>query len=137
MRTGRRKPFLIIPGVFMGLSAMGALLFNNPVLIFLTVACFGVFSNLQVPTLFTIPMELKNTSPRMGVLTINAMQCGGTLGAFAGPLIVGYLADVTGSYLPGFIICAVLSLSLFVVGLLLPETGPEARKATVTHKTAG
>ena len=132
MLIGRRKPFLIIPGVFMGLSAISALLFNNPALIFLTVACFGVFSNLQTPTLFTIPMELKNTSPRTGVTIVNAMQCGGTLGAFVGPLIVGYLADTTGSYLPGFIICAVISLSLLVVGLLLPETGPKAKKATVT-----
>ena len=136
MRIGRRKPFIIIPGIFMGMSAMSALLFNNPALIFLTVACFGVFANLQTPTLFTIPMELQNASPRMGVLIINAMQCGGTLGAFVGPLIVGYLADTTGSYLPGFVICAVISLSLLVAGLLLPETGPKARKTKVTDEAA-
>lgn len=35
--------------------------------------------------------------------------------------MVGYLTDLTG-------FCAVLSLSLLVVGLLLPETGPGARK---------
>ena len=129
MRTGRRKPLLIISGVFMGVSAMGALLFNNPWMIFLTVAGFGVFSNLQTPTLFTIPMELKNVPPRTGALIINAMQSGGTLGAFAGPLVVGYLTDITGSYLPGFTICAVISLSMLVAGLLLPETGPAARHA--------
>lgn len=129
MRTGRRKPFIVIPGIFMGVSAISALLFNSPALIFLTVACFGVLSNVQTPTLFTIPMELKNASPRTGVLIINAMQTGGTIGAFAGPLIVGYLADVTGSYLPGFIICAVISLSLLVTGLLLPETGPKGKKS--------
>ena len=130
-RIGLRRPFIIIPGIFMGISAISALSFNNPALISLTVACFGVFCNLQTPTLFTIPMELKNSSPRTGVLIINAMQVGGTLGAFIGPLIVGYLADATGSYLPGFIICAVVSLSLLVAGLLLPETGPKARKARV------
>lgn len=134
MRTGRRKPFLIIPGVFMGLSAMSALLCNNPVSIFLTVACFGVFSNLQTPTLFTIPMELQNASLRTGVLIISVMQCGGSLGNFIGPLIVGYLADMTGSYLPGFIVCAVISLTLLAAALLLPETGPKARKVKVTEE---
>ena len=64
-------------------------------------------------------------------LVISAMQCAGNFGNFVGPLIVGYLADMTGSYLPGFIISATLSLSLLVAGLLLPETGPKARKATI------
>ena len=114
MRIGRRKPFLIIPGVFMGLSAISAVLFNNQALILLTVAAFGVFSNLQTPALFTIPMELPNTSPRKGVLIISAMQCGGNFGNFVGPLVVGYLADITGSYLPGFIVCAALSSTLLV-----------------------
>ncbi len=43
MQLGRRKPFLIVPGVFMGLSALSAVLFNNPVVIYLSVALFGIF----------------------------------------------------------------------------------------------
>ena len=53
------------------------------------------------------------------------MQSGGNLGNFVGPLLVGYLADVTGSYLPGFFTAASFSLTLLVAGLLLPETGPK------------
>ncbi len=60
-----------------------------------------------------------------------ALQCGGNFGTFMGPLITGYLADLTGSYLPGIIIFAVFSLSLLVAGLMLPETGPAARKNTL------
>ena len=41
LRIGLRKPFLIIPGIFMGLSALGAVLFNNPVAIYLAIASFG------------------------------------------------------------------------------------------------
>jgi len=128
MRVGRRKPFLIIPGIFMGVSAISAVLFNNPALIIISVASFGIFSYLQTPTLFTIPMELPNVSPRMGVLVISAMQSGGNIGNVIGPLVVGYLADTTGSYLPGFIICAVFSLGLLAAGLLLPETGYKAKR---------
>lgn len=128
MRLGRRKPFLIVSGVFTGLSALSAVLFNNPVIIYLSVALFGIFGNLQAPSLFTIPMELPDMSLRSGVIVVSVMQVGGNLGNFISPLIVGYLADITGSYLPGFITFSVISLSLLVAGLLLPETGPKARK---------
>jgi len=45
LRFGRRRPFLIIPGIFMGLSAVCAVLFNNQAAIYLAVACFGLFGN--------------------------------------------------------------------------------------------
>ena len=131
IRLGRRKPFLIVPGIFMGVAALSSVMFSNPLLIYVSVALFGVFSSLQAPTLFTIPMELPNCSPRTGALVISVMQCGGNLGNFIGPLLVGYLADMTGSYLPGFITCAVFSLSLLVAGVLLPETGPKAKPVAV------
>jgi MFS family permease len=128
LRVGRRKPFLIIPGIFIGLSALSAVLFNNPVVIFLSVAAFGIFANLQSASLFTIPIELHKTSHRTGTIVIFVMLVAGNAGNFIGPLLVGYLADLTGSYLPGFIIAAVISLGLLVAGLLLPETGPRARR---------
>ena len=129
MRVGRRKPFLIIPGIFIGLSAVIAVLFNNAVSIYLSVACFGVFANLQSASLFTIPIELHKNSHRTGTIVIFVMLVVGNIGNFIGPLVVGYLADLTGSYLPGFSICALISLGLLAAGLLLPETGPRARKA--------
>jgi MFS family permease len=128
LRVGRRRPFLIISGIFMGLSALGAILFNNLWVIYVCVTLFGIFGNLHSPTLFTIPLELPNISPRTGSIIIFMMLVGGNFGNFIGPLFVGYLTDITGSYLPGFIICAVISFSLLLAGLLLPETGPLAKK---------
>ena len=135
LRLGRRKPFLIIPGILMGASAISAILFNNPAVIFIAIACFGFFSNLQNPSLFTIPLELPNISPRTGAVVISIMLVGGNFGNFVGPLLVGYLADLTGSYLPGFIICAVMPMSLLAAGLLLPETGPKAWQKIETPTT--
>jgi len=128
LRIGRRRPFLIIPGIFLGISALGAVLFNNQAIIYLAVACFGLFGNLHSASLFTIPIELHPNSHRTGTIVIFVMLLMGNIGNFIGPLVVGYLADLTGSYLPGFIISAVISLGLLVAGLLLPETGPKAIK---------
>jgi MFS family permease len=126
VRVGKRRIFIILPGIFMGFTAIAAVLFNNMLVIYASVTLFGVFSNLQTPSLFSIPMELPETSMKSGVAIMSVMQCGGNLGNFFGPLLVGYLADITGSYLPGFFIAAALSLSLLAAGLLLPETGPKA-----------
>jgi MFS family permease len=136
MRFGRRKPFVILSGALVGVSAMSAVLFNNPVIIFISVAMFGIVGNIQNPTLFTIPMELPNMSLRSGVIVISVMQCGGNLGNFAGPLIVGYIADLTGSYIPGFLISAILSLSLLAAGILLPETGPKGKTSILKNLPA-
>ena len=129
MRIGRRRPMLILSGSFMGLAALSAVFFNNPAIIFLSVGLFGLFGNLQNPSLFTIPMELPNMSLRSGIMVISVMQVGGNMGNFLSPLAVGYLTDLTGSYLPGFIIFALLSSTSLLAGLLLPETGPKAKTA--------
>ena len=130
MRLGLRKPFLLIPGLLMGLVALGCLMFNNPAIILVSVALFGIFSSIQTASIFTIPMELPGVTPRTGAVVLALALTVGNVGGFMGPLIVGYLADLTGSYMPGFIICCALSLSLFVGGVLLPETGPRAKKVT-------
>jgi MFS transporter, CP family, cyanate transporter len=127
VRIGKRKPFLVLSGIFFGLSALCAILINNSVSIYISVALFGVFGNLHNPSLFTIPMELPDTPLRSGIAIFSVMQCGGNLGNFVGPLMVGYISDATGSYLPGFVLAVVASYSLLVAGLLLPETGPQAR----------
>ena len=47
--------------------------------------------------------------------------------AIIGPMTVGFMTDGFGSFIPGFMLWAVLSLGLLGVGLMVPETGPRAR----------
>ncbi|UCC16493.1 MAG: MFS transporter [Dehalococcoidales bacterium] len=127
-RLGRRRPFMIIAGLGTGLAALFAVLFNNPAAIYAGVTLFGIFGGICVSSWFTIPMEIPGMSVRSGVIVIAMMQVGGNLGNFISPLVVGALVDSTGSYLPGFLTFIVLSFGMMVAGLLLPETGPAARK---------
>jgi cyanate permease len=129
-RLGRRKPFLIISGIFTGIAGLFSILFNIPVVIYTSVTLFGIFGAIHISSIFTIPMEIPNIPLRSGVIVIAMMLVGGNLGNFISPLIVGYFVDVTGSYLPGFIIFIVLSFILMIAGILLTETGPGGRTIT-------
>ncbi|MBM4433260.1 MAG: MFS transporter, partial [Chloroflexi bacterium] len=128
MRLGLRKPLVVVSGLMVGLAGLGCFMVNNPVVVSVALAVYGIFGVIYTPSVFTIPMELPDMTPQTGSLVLALALAAGNLGSFMGPLIVGYLADLTGSYLPGFLICCLLSLSLLVGGLLLPETGPRARE---------
>lgn len=119
----RRKPFLIIPGLLLGPFALMCVFFNNLVVIYICIACYGILNSIYGPTLFTIPFEIYKDSPRTAAMVAFTVQITGNIGNFIAPLMVGYLVDITGSFLPGFIISAVLSLFMLLAGLLLPETG--------------
>ena len=67
-------------------------------------------------------------SPQATAVVIATAMAISNFAGFAGPLIVGFLTDLFGSYLPGLVVCSLLSWSLFVGGLLLPETGPKAKR---------
>lgn len=127
LRFRRRRLFLIVPGLFLGIFAMCAVLFNNLVVIYLAIACYGIMNSLYGPTLFTIPFELYSDSPRTASLVAFTVQIAGNTGNFIAPLMVGYITDATGSFLPGFFVSAALSLLLPLAGFLLPETSEMTR----------
>ena len=45
----------------------------------------------------------------------------GSLLAVVSPTSVGYVTDITGSYLPGFSFWAIIASGLLICGLILPE----------------
>jgi cyanate permease len=67
-------------------------------------------------------------SSRVAIIFASIMTLGGIVN-FIAPLVVGAVADLTGSFVPGLALFAVLAWGLGVVGFLLPETGPGRRAA--------
>jgi cyanate permease len=123
-RGGARRPFLVISGLLMPVAAVGTFVSDEPLLLFPSAALLGVAAWLYFPVAFTIPMELPGMTPeRAGVAVATALSIG-NVAAFASPLLVGVLRDLTGGFGVGLTICALLPLSLVAVGLLLrPSRG--------------
>ncbi len=123
MRVVRRRPFLIIPGVVGGLAGFATFLLAGSGAVYPALLLLGFGGWFYLPLLFTIPMEAPDAVPERVSLVLATI---GTLGgflSFVAPLAVGMLTDALGSYIPGFAIFAVLSWSLVVAGVMLPETG--------------
>jgi MFS family permease len=130
VRFQRRKPLLIVPGVMLGLSALGSFLPSNVALIYPSVFMLGFMAWFWSPILFSIPMELPGATPE------KVAMVWGTVGTFASvmgsisPLTVGAIRDTTGSYVPGFLVWSAFSILFLVAVLLLPETGRTSRRQT-------
>jgi len=76
-----------------------------------------------VPTLLTRTMVLTGRDPERVAVVWGLLITFGGLGMFVAPIMVGTLRDLTGGYLPGFLISSVAALGLLIAGIGMPQTG--------------
>lgn len=125
-RLGVRRPFILGSGAIVGIAGAGTYLADSPPLIVLALIVAGACSMLFFPVLTTTAMELPGMTPStLGVVLGLAIGLANGMG-FIAPFVVGLSADLTGSLVPGFLVWSAGSLSLFVAGMMLPETGRRA-----------
>ncbi len=75
-------------------------------MIYVSVAALGVGSWFYIPTLFTLPLKIQWVSPeRLAVIYGSVMTFSG-IAMFLSPILVGAMRDYSGSFLPGFLVCA-------------------------------
>ena len=123
MRAGRRRPFLVLPGALAGFAGLGSILLAGTPGVYVAVVALGFVSWFYLPALLTIPMELPGATETQAAVMLGTLLSVGSIFTFAAPLVVGISTDYLGTYIPGLALFAVLSWSLLVSGLLLPETG--------------
>ncbi|MBI2165253.1 MAG: MFS transporter [Chloroflexi bacterium] len=134
-RVGLRKPFMIVPGLVMGLSGLGTFLLAAPSAAFVSFLVFYSCNRLSTPAVLAVPSELPGmTSERVGVVWGVAFAMGASF-AFVSPPLIGLIRDLTGSFIPGLAFGALIAFSLALAGLLLPETGPRARRKMALAKS--
>jgi ACS family tartrate transporter-like MFS transporter len=85
------------------------------------------------PPLWAMPtMFLSGSAAAVGIATINSI---GNLGGFAGPWVIGWIRDRTGSFTGGLVFVAALLVVSAVVTLLVAWSGRRAAiaRATTAH----
>ncbi len=121
---GRRRPVIIWSGLIVGAAGMTTIYAPVGILMFTAVIVTGFLHWLYEPSLFTIPIELPGSSPERAGAIWAAILTAGNASSFIAPIIAGYIIDETGSFVIGIAVIAVTSFTLFIAGVLLPETGP-------------
>lgn len=129
-RLGRRKVFiwpigLILPGLY--LLALSPLPLPAEAAV---VFALGYFAWFPFPVLMAIPYELPGIEAAEVAVGQALVQAVSGAGILLGPIVASYVADSTGSYGTGLLALSGLPI-LFTLGcLVLPETGPIARRQT-------
>ncbi|MFC1980393.1 MFS transporter [Chloroflexota bacterium] len=115
-KFGNKSAF-VVSFLVMTLAFLWVLLARETWMFYLFAAVFGfAYGGMQV--LFS-PMMAELFGLRShGIILATAAFAGG-VGAAVGPVLSGYIFDVTSSYSLAFIICAILSAIAFILTLLL------------------
>ena len=124
------RGILVSSGILAVLGGLGTFLFAGQLGIYVSVVVLGIGSWFYVPALLTIPMRLAGATPERVAAVWGSYMTFSGLGMFIFPILVGWLYNASGSYYPGFIICAVASWALLIAGVLLPKDAGEPSSET-------
>ena len=117
-RRSKEKPFLLALGALMAGTYVAMLLTGSiPVLMF--VSFFNGLSWAFFPILITVPFLLPGIRPREMAIALSFTIMVTSLGSSLGPLITGYIQEVTGDLRLSLLIISFPALSLCVAGLTI------------------
>ncbi len=121
-RTGERKWHVALPiilgGLFLGASGY---LIDAPVAAFLALAFAAITVYAALPQFWTLPTAVMGSATAAaGIALVNAL---GNIGGYVGPVIVGVLKDMTGSYAPGLAAMGGFAILSGVLAILMGHDG--------------
>jgi MFS family permease len=95
---------------------------SQPWLLYVYSVCFGLGGGLFTPTIYAGSADIFY-GRHFGAVS-GLLLTGMGVGAIFGPWLGGYIYDVTGTYLPAFILCiACLALSCLTFWIAAPRKG--------------
>jgi ACS family tartrate transporter-like MFS transporter len=129
-RTNERTWHVVIACVAAAIGLAVAAVSNSVVGLIASLTLVNIGISCAKPPLWTMPtMFLSGAAAATGIATINSI---GNLGGFAGPVMIGWIKDKTGSYAGGLYFVAGLLVMSAVVTLLLARS----QKSPVTPGSA-
>ncbi|MCX6066268.1 MAG: MFS transporter [Chloroflexi bacterium] len=121
LKVKEKRWFFIIPGILVVVGSFGSFLSTTTTGITVFVMLLGIGAWVYQPILLSLPMELTWMTPNKIAIVWGASMTVAGFGMFLSPIIVGASQDIFGTFVPGFIICALPALVLILSGILLPK----------------
>ena len=94
-----------------------------------SVLILGFFTWLVIPSILSVPMQMRDTSPEKVSVVFGYILTVEGVTTFLFPLLVGGLRDLMDSFVIGFGICAVFALAVLAAGVLIPKGDIEPEPA--------
>lgn len=118
-RLGIKRLAVTGCGILVFFGVAGVIVGGTRSITILGIAVTGFGTGGISPLLRTIPPELDGIGTRLTGTAVGFIFAVGEIGGFAGPVLIGLLHDVTGSYAPGFGLLATGGVVVVVAGLAL------------------
>ncbi len=119
-KVGLRKPFLWISCLIAAAGFMG-LIYSNFIFDIVLMIIIGITITATYVMPLFLPLELVDAD-HAGMASGIVISIG-YIGGALGPLMIGYLKDMTNTLVPSLIILAVLMIISMILILFIPETG--------------
>jgi NNP family nitrate/nitrite transporter-like MFS transporter len=125
-KLGLRKPFVLLMGVvsgpvlFLAGTVAGAAAYVGAFLV-------GLCTVGVLTLVLAVPVEMPRLTPFLSS-ALGVVASVGNAGSFLLPTLVGQLRDVSGTFLLSMVVLAVVGEGMFVLGVMLPETGRKGKQ---------
>ncbi len=119
-KAGSRKPVIIAILLIQGISII-IVGIAVELLLLASLAIYGIFSGAMMPVLLVVLMDLPDIGAEYtGVASGVYFSIGASMG-FTGPILVGYLTDLAGSFIPAMILLAIVVEAMIILTWFLKE----------------
>ncbi len=123
-RFGRIRASIAGCGVLGSIGALGLLASpSTALLLVVPVVLVGIGMGGLSPLIRSIPVELDGIGPSLTATAVGLIFAVGEIGGFLGPVLIGTLRDLTGSFAPGIALCAIAALVAALAGIAIDDPG--------------
>jgi ACS family tartrate transporter-like MFS transporter len=133
-RYNERRKSLFLALVVSAVGLAGAAFVGNklPAVAWMSVAAIGIYG-VKAPFWPLPSMFLTGSAAAGGIALINSV---GNLGGFAGPYIMGWVKDATGSFKAGLYVLAGFGIAAAIVTLMVVRSAPRRAEHQSSVRTA-
>jgi cyanate permease len=128
-RFDARRQAVVGSGALAGLGVLALLASGTSVLALVGIIGAGLGVGGLSPMVRAIPPELEGIGARLTGTAVGLVFAVGEVGGFLGPVLIGWLHDLTGSFAPGLAVLAASGVAAVLAGLRL-RTGVQGQEAT-------
>ncbi len=121
-RFSSRRTMLSLCGLAIAAGVGGLVLGDTGALALTGVVVTGLGAGGLSPLVRAMPPDLDGVGPQLTGTAVGFVFAVGEIGGFLGPVLVGSLRDVTGSFLPGLVVVGTGGLVVVVAGERLRRT---------------